>query len=353
MTETKGAAEIKEVEGFKGLEAVRDLNFRVLRYYSEFLTRCPRIITKELMDAMTEGGEVTAQEAYAAIMGELCGLEPENNPQDRIIFREYFSKGIRRLDAEHYRNDPYLRRIEIPNTIKGRWEFRWEKYEPYEGFVCDEIQLKEDFKEIPRIGFFEETFSFPAVLEDGNEWMLITPNEIETMRPVIGEVSGSVLTFGLGLGYFAYMVSEKEQVEAVTVVERDPEVIELFRQYVLPQFDNGHKVKVVPCDAFDYAERVMPGQRFDYAFVDLWNDPSNGVERYLKMKRMERLNPHTKFRYWIERSLLSHLRWAAFEGVAEAAEGSVGGKEKPSSLEELKELLSDRGLKKLVKEIGA
>ncbi len=31
MTETKGAAEIKEVEGFKGLEAVRDLNFRVLR----------------------------------------------------------------------------------------------------------------------------------------------------------------------------------------------------------------------------------------------------------------------------------------------------------------------------------
>lgn len=338
------------MEAFKRLEKVRNLNFRVLRYYSEFLMRCPRIITRELMDAMTEGGELPALEAYLAIMGELCGLDPEKNPDDRIICREYFSQGIRRLDVEVYRNNPYLRKIKIPEAVRGSWEFRWEKYEPYEGFVFDDILLKEDFMEVPQLGFFEEPFEFPAVLENGNEWMLITPNEIETMRPALEEVSGSVITFGLGLGYFAYMASESERVEGITIVERDPAVIELFEQYVLPQFDHRKKIRIVSADAFDYAERVMPAQHFDYAFVDLWNDPSNGVARYLKMCRLERLHSRTKFLYWIERSLLSHIRWRVFDELREAAAHSVGSGTEPVSGEALRRLLSDDGLRKLVRE---
>ena len=60
--------------------------------------------------------------------------------------------------------------------------------------------------------------------------MLITPNEIETMKKSISEATGNVLTYGLGLGYYAYMVSMKENVESVTIVEKDKEIIDLFKK---------------------------------------------------------------------------------------------------------------------------
>ena len=40
-----------------------------------------------------------------------------------------------------------------------------------------------------------------------------------------------------------YMVSEKENVETVTVVDTNEDVIRLFKKYILPQFKNAHKVK--------------------------------------------------------------------------------------------------------------
>ena len=71
-------------------------------------------------------------------------------------------------------------------------------------------------RQIPQIGFFETEFKFPALLENDRIWMTITPNEIETMKEPVDGAFGNVLTFGLGLGYYAYMVSEKENVESVT-----------------------------------------------------------------------------------------------------------------------------------------
>ena len=71
--------------------------------------------------------------------------------------------------------------------------------------------------------------------------MTITPNEIETMKEAVDKASGNVLTFGLGLGYYAYMVSEKENVESVTIVDSNEDVIDLFKKYVLPQFKHARE----------------------------------------------------------------------------------------------------------------
>lgn len=40
-------------------------------------------------------------------------------------------------------------------------------------------------------------------MEDGQEWMAIKPNEIETMRQPIARAAGQVVAFGLGMGYYA------------------------------------------------------------------------------------------------------------------------------------------------------
>ena len=79
-------------------------------------------------------------------------------------------------------------------------------------------------------------FYFPAVLENGNEWMTVTPNEVETMKEAISQARGRVAAYGLGLGYFAFMASEKSDVTGVTVIERDEQAIRLFEEEILPQF---------------------------------------------------------------------------------------------------------------------
>ena len=137
--------------------------------------------------------------------------------------------------------------------------------------------------------------------------MTITPNEIETMKEAVDGAIGNVLAFGLGLGYYAYMVSEKENVENVTVVEINEDVIKLFNKYILPQFKHAEKIKIIKADAFEYAKNYITPGKFDYVFTDLWHDVSDGMDMYLKMKTFEKQSPKTVFSYWIEKSILCYL----------------------------------------------
>ncbi len=137
--------------------------------------------------------------------------------------------------------------------------------------------------------------------------MTVTPNEIATMRRPIEAAFGHVLTFGLGLGYYAYMVSAMPQVEFVTIVEINPQVISLFRQYLLPKFPQRQKIHIVQADAFAYAKSHLASGQFDYVFTDLWHDASDGVPLYLQMKQLEHLAPDVTYSYWIEDTIQYYL----------------------------------------------
>ena len=145
-------------------------------------------------------------------------------------------------------------------------------------------------------------FVFDAVLQNDREWMSITPNEINTMRSVIEEASGNVLTYGLGLGYFAYMCSIKPEVASVTVVEKDPSVIALFQKEILPQFKQKDKIRVIKADAFEYAAAVK--EEYDLTFADLWHDVQDGIPCYTELKKIER----GKTRYWIEKTMQYYMK---------------------------------------------
>ncbi|MDY0404289.1 hypothetical protein P5G51_001635 [Virgibacillus sp. 179-BFC.A HS] len=137
--------------------------------------------------------------------------------------------------------------------------------------------------------------------------MTVTPNEIETMRDAVDKATGNVLTYGLGLGYYAYMVSEKDNVDNVTVVELNPNVIDLFKRYILPQFAHGDKISIIQADAFQYAKENMATGNYDIVFTDLWHDVSDGMDMYVKMKSFEKNCPNAQFLYWIEQSIQCYL----------------------------------------------
>ena len=141
------------------------------------------------------------------------------------------------------------------------------------------------------------------------------------------------------------MASEKSEVKSVTVIERDSSVIKLFEKHILPQLANKDKIKIVKSDAFEYAEKVMPKEKFDFAFVDLWHDASDGVELYIKMKKLEAKNGSTEFLYWIEKTLLSSIRWQIYDGIVKQIEN--GKFDEP--YENILRYISDDYLKNFVK----
>ena len=333
MNSKLSAADRAKVEE---LIKIRERNNNYAWMLCDYLDQNPCLITKELMEESNPGGLLPDEAIYTALLTGFCGLNPEENPDDRILLNDYFRQSVVKLDAKTYAEDPYYKNIRIPNARFGRWELKYEHYKAYEAFVCDEMILKPDFREIQRIGFFDSDFSYPAVMEDGHEWMAIKPNETATITFAVNAAHGRVATFGLGMGYYPYLVHLKPDVESITIIERSADVIELFKTHILPQFDHPEKVRIVQADAFEYAAKQMPAERFNYAFADTWRDVSDGLPMYLRMKKLERLNPATEFSYWVEESLLSGYRWQMFDTVIDNAK----------TFDEVCQCLSDEGLRR-------
>lgn len=287
-------------------------NFRITRLYAALLEKCPELISAEMIDTLTADGDMTKEEALVALLSEAFGLDIEKQ-EDRLLIREYLTPSIRLLEKERYLNNPYYRNIKIDNIKDGNWELRLESYAPYRAVIAHDMMLLDDFREVPPLGFFPEEFRFPAVLEDGNEWMTLTPVDLDTSDEAIDAARGKVVTFGLGLGYYTYMCSQKDEVSSITVVEKSADVIRLFKTHILPQFPNADKVRIIEADAFEYAEKIMPTEGYDLAFVDTWRDASDGTPMYIRMKALEHLSPNTRFMYWIENFLISRKRAERFE----------------------------------------
>lgn len=287
------------------LDKIEKYNSKIMERLSLYLNLQPDFIKEDMIDELVRECNLDKKEAFSILLADICGLDTIDNMEDRELYDNYFPYMIHHLDIEKYKNNPYYKNIKIPNMKEKRWELKEDKYKPYEAFVYNDLEKMEDNRLIPQIGFFDTEFTFPVVLENNREWMLITPNEIETMEEAVNEAKGRVLTYGLGLGYYAYMASQKQQVSSLTIVERDENVINLFEKYILPQFENKDKISIINEDAFKYAKNQMNKDNYDFVFVDIWHDPSDGVDMYLKMKKLESEN--IKYMYWIEKTILCYL----------------------------------------------
>ncbi len=330
---------IQDREKLNRLTHTFDLNYRVTNLYATYLEHFPTLITKEMIDELCSDGTVTKREALVAILCEAFGLRDEDGGESRELIRGYLRHSVRVLDTKKYTENPYYKNVKIGNVKDGSWELRLEMYPAYRAVICDDLMISDDFTEIPPLGFFTEDFSFPAVLEGGNEWMTLTPVDLDTCDEAIRKAHGKVVTFGLGLGYYAYMCTRKTEVTSITVVERSEEVIKLFKKHILPYFENPEKLKIVKADAIYYAEHVMPKEKYDYAFVDVWRDASDGAPIYKKMKPLEKYSRNTEFDYWIESFLISRVRALRFEELYKKVES--GAPDAPSTYNDFIKELTD------------
>ena len=284
-----------------------DVQFEAFDRLSRFINDTPDAISAALVAELQGQLHCTAKYAYTLLLAAAIGLDTNNNPLHRQIFHFVLEPALHQLNPKDYQRNSYYSSIKFENTNYRQWQLRNLGYKPFEAFVCDDIAVNADGLQIPQIGFFISPFHYPAVLQDGRIWMTVTPNEVETMKEPVEKARGNVLTYGLGLGYYAYMVSNKNEVRSVTIVEKDRDIIELFAEKILPQFPAKAKIKIINDDAFAHAANHLANDDFDFVFTDLWHDVSDGLPLYLKMKEYEPSAPNTKFEYWIEKSIKCYL----------------------------------------------
>jgi len=319
----------------------QEKNLLVFSQIASYINNAPCTITKDMIEEITGGEKSLVNDSYAMF---LSNVFTDDDKLANELLREYYVRSVKMLDEKKYKENPYYKHIIIPEKQIGKWTLGYQSYAPYEAFIRDDI-IRDGYTEIPCIGYFDKKFTFPTVFENGIEWMAIKPNEIETMTDPIKNAQGSVLVYGLGLGYFAYMISLKDNVSDITITERDENVINLFNEYILPQFENKDKIKIVQSDAFAFAEKEMSKKKYDYVFVDLWHDVSDGTELYIKMKKLENKLKGAKFSYWIEKSILSSIRARIFDAMYK----SIKEERLNKSLKEIEQVLSDDYLREFVK----
>lgn len=288
-------------------EAVRAGNGRAVTLASLFLNLYAGLVRPEQLRDICESAHVGADRAYAECVAALCGVGTD--AADRSFTERWLAPMIRVVPADPYREDPYYRTVQIPEEgcRSGPFELKKLDLPACEAFVRDDFLVTSDGRLIPQIGFFTEDYRYPAVLENGREWMTLLPNEIQTTLPAVERAHGRVLTYGLGLGYFAFRASCKEDVSSVTVVEKSPELLELFRTVLLPQFPHPERIRLVCEDAFAFAGNLSPDSPFDYVFADIWHDVGDGKEPYLRFRSLEDRMPGAVYDYWLEKTIRCYL----------------------------------------------
>lgn len=100
-------------------------------------------------------------------------------------------------------------------------------------------------------------------------WMALLPSEIESQEIGLSGATGHTLVLGLGMGWLAANAALRPEVERVSVVERDPDVIALvqasgvFEQLPVPARS---KISIIQADALDW----VPGEPIDSLQADIW-----------------------------------------------------------------------------------
>ena len=185
---------------------------------------------------------------------------------------------------------------------------------------------------LPQLGYFlerEGAGDVFALLENGMSWMSTAWDEIESQAPHVAAARGHVVVMGAGMGVALYNILPRADVTRVTLVERDPLVIDLLRRITdLDQWPGIEKLNVEVVDAFEY----RPHQSVDHLYVDIWalpGDPqalahTQQIQRHVHANTLGWWTQEIEFLFWLEgRGLGSGLAptlgqyraWAAETGL--------------------------------------
>lgn len=284
-----------DINKLNKLFEIHEFNEAIDNMYLEFLFYGAKKINKEMID----------KNGFLNSFMKLMDIE-KNDTDFLSLCKDFKIDKISKSRAKPYLNNNFTKNIKIRDVNKYSYKLTNETINAYEPIIYKDIKVEGEFyREIPELTYLDEAYTYPSIKYKNTTWMSLIPHEINTMQESIDEAKGDVLVYGLGLGYYSYMVSNKKEVSHVTIVEIDNRIIELFKENILPQFPNKDKITILEADAFKFTNNNTT--HYDYAFFDLYHDADDGLELYTKMKKLEN-KFIDKYSYWIETTLLASFR---------------------------------------------
>lgn len=265
-----------------------------------FLKQCQRHLKDQRKNAFLDK-EVTfknhemVQKAMAkAQFHEFCG--------DQSTWPSLF------YSVKNFKQNPYYKHVPLHPSSSHHIELSTMTFLPHrlfnlESVVDDPQQACNDSMVLRAL---DEPLVTRVLHRKGILWMMNVPSETHTIDPIAQKVSGRVLTFGLGIGYFVYMAALNPKVTSITVVEKDPVVIEYFNEHLRKYFPQNKDIIIVNDDALKVMNQPI---HYDHLFVDTYQNETDGLWWWLRS--CEKLNlEDERLHFWIESSITSIMRVA-------------------------------------------
>lgn len=211
------------------------------------------------------------------------------------------------IHSQDVKNSPYNSTVKLNMVENEEFRFSVELLPANQlfnvsGIIFDQNRELNDWMQLRAL---DEPYMANVLWQGDEVWMLDAPSESNSIDPYASKAHGDVLTFGLGIGYFTFMALLNPKVTSVTIIEKSLSVITMFKQYILPQFPERDRIRIIEGDAFEYFNEAFMND-FDYVFVDIWKSGDDGfliIEQMLE----QYLPPFEKVDFWIESSCFEFI----------------------------------------------
>lgn len=161
-------------------------------------------------------------------------------------------------------------------------------------------------KQVAQFGYFQDwqgQGDIDALFYDEQTWMSNALDEVDSQTPHIAAALGHTVLMGAGMGIALYNLLSKPEVTRITLIERNPLVIELLRQSTdFETWPGIGKLHIEITDALTY----IPDLPVDHLYADIWATPGE-PQSIPDMQRMQ-ANIRAKQVCWWGQELL-FLDW--------------------------------------------
>jgi hypothetical protein len=215
--------------------------------------------------------------------------------------------------------------MESAMNLFDDWKLPWPvlKIPVYREAALGNWQLKK-LNLIPQRGYFQDwrgEGEMFVLKENDKPWMSTAWDEIDSQAPHVAAGRGHVVVMGAGMGVVAFNLLARADVRRLTLVEREPNVLDLLERAAgMSAWPGIEKLNLVRMDAFEYS----PGSPVDHLYVDIWPtvgepqaaEETQAIQRRVKASSVGWWGQEIRFLEWLKRrgekpSLKTYDAWAA------------------------------------------